>query len=118
MINITEFKHSENSAFVGWVYSGNIIKKIFNFDIYAILLRSQQKVLIVELNGRQDNAVILNADGSEYRRIKTPNSQALCFGDVYFVNDELTLISRRRDASMTAAIIDENGNLVRTYEAR
>jgi len=118
MRNITEFKHPENASFVGWVYSGNIIKKSFNFNISTILLRSQQKVLIIELTDRQDNAVIDNADGSECRRIKNPDSQALCFGDVYYVNDELTLISRRRDASMTAVVIDENGDLIRTYEAR
>ena len=118
MNNITEFKHPENSSFVGWIHSGTIVKKLFNFDIYAILLRSKQKVLVLESINRQDNVVIFNADGSEFRRIKSPDSQALCFGDVYYVNDELTLISRRRDASMTAVVIDENGDLIRTYETR
>jgi hypothetical protein len=74
--------------------------------------------MVIELTNRQDNAVILNADGSKYRRIKNPDSQALCFGDVFYRTDELTLISRRRDASMTAVVIDENGDLVRTYETR
>jgi hypothetical protein len=118
MNNITDFRYQENSSFVGWIYSGSIVKKLFDFDIYAILLKSQQKVLVIESINRQDNAVIFNADGSEYRRIKNPDSHALCFGDVYYVNDELTLISRRRDASMTAVVIDENGDLIRTHETR
>ena len=118
MIEIQDFTHDEGSSFVGWISSGNVIKKNFGHEIYAVLLKSNQRVLIVELKRNKDNAVILNADGSLHCRIKNPDPQAICFGDAYYINDELTLISRRSDASMLGVVIDENGKLIRAYETR
>ncbi len=118
MKKISEFHHPEGSTFVGWIYSENIIKKSFNSEIYAILLKCLQKVLIIELKKEKDNAILLDGYGNLIRRIKNPDSQAVCFGDVYYINDELTLISRRSDASMLAVVIDEKGNLVRVYETK
>jgi hypothetical protein len=40
------------------------------------------------------------------------------FGDVYYVNKELVLISRRKDASMLAVVITEDGEIIRTHETR
>lgn len=118
MNKITDFQHPNDSSFVGWVYLNKIIKKSFDSKIIAILLNCQQKVLVIELKKNKDNATIFNPDGSEFRRIYNPDLQAVCFGDVYYIKDELTLISRRNDASMVAVVIDENGNIVRTYETR
>lgn len=115
---IQDFKHDEGSSFAEWEYSQNIIKKYFGFEIYAVLLKSNQRVLVVELKREKDNAVILNADGSEFCRINNPDPQAICFGDAYYINEELTLISRRSDASMLGVVIDEDGKLVRVYETR
>lgn len=118
MNGLTDFQYQDDSSFVGWVYDGNIIKKNYLSKIYALLLKSKRRVLIIELKREKDNAIILNADGSEFCRIKNPDPQAICFGDAYYINDELTLISRRSDASMLGVVIDEDGNLIRVYETR
>ncbi len=118
MNKINDFRHQDDSSFVGWVFSGNIIKKSFNFNIYAILLQSMEKILIIELRRQKNNAVILNADGTEHRRIINPESEAICFGDAYYIKNELTLINRKRDATMSGVVIDEDGNIIRIYEKR
>lgn len=118
MKKITDFQHPENSSFVGWVHSGTVIKKDFNSKIYAILLKSEERVLILELKKEQENAAIYHADGGVFKRIPNPDTKSMCFGDAYYINDELTLITRRSDASMMAVVIDENGELVRIYETR
>ncbi len=118
MEKITDFQHPEDSSFVGWVHSGIVIKKKFNFKIYAILLKGEERVLILELQKEKDNAAIYNADGNILKRISNPDTESVGFGDAYYINDELTLISRRSDASMMAVVIDENGELIRIYETR
>jgi hypothetical protein len=118
MNKITDFHKPEDSSFVGWIFSGAVVKKLFNYNIYALLLKSEQKVLVVELNREKENAIIYNADGSELKQITNPDTNSTGFGDAYYVNEELTLISRRKDASMLAVVIDENGEIVRTYETR
>lgn len=118
MNKITDFYHAEDSSFVAWMYKGNIIKKNFSHKIYALILSGEHKILVVELNNEINNACIFNEDGSEFKIIQNPDPQALCFDDVYYVNDELTLISRRRDASMLAVVINEQGDLIRVYETR
>lgn len=115
---ISDFQHPEGSTFVGWICSGNIIKKDFQYEIYALLLKSKQKVLIVELKKDRNNAFIFNADGSLHHQVINPDSNALCFGDCYYVNDELTLISRRQDGSMKAVVVSENGDILKCYETR
>lgn len=115
---ITDFQHPNDSSFAGWMYAGKIIKKLFTSKIYALLLKSQKAVLILEYKNDKNNVAIYNGYGIELIRISNPDSQALCFGDVYYVEEKLTLISRRRDASMLAVIIDENGNIKHLREAR
>lgn len=118
MNKIIDFQSPNDSRFVGWVYSDVIVKKEFDYNIYALLFNSFQKVIVIELKNAKDNATIFNGDGSEFKRIQNPDPQAVCFGDVYYVKNEITLISRRRDASMLAVVINENGDVIRTYEAR
>ncbi len=118
MNKITDFQHPENSSFVGWVHSGLVIKKDFTFKIVAILLKGEEKVLVIELKKDKNNAVIYKADGNVFRRISNPDKKAICFGDAYYINDELTLISRRSDASMMAVVINERGEPERVYETR
>lgn len=118
MNKITDFHHPEDSSFVGWIYKGNTIKKNFNYKVYTLVLKSEQKILVIELNNKKNNSRIFNGDGSEFRIIKNPDSQALCFDDVYYVNDEFTLISRKRDSSMLAVVINKKGDLVKVYETR
>lgn len=118
MSKIKDFTHHEGQSFVGWIYAGNAVRKTFLYEVYAVLLKSNKRVLVVELKKDRDNAVIFNPDGSEFCRIKNPDSQAVCFGDVFYINDELTLISRRSDASMLGVVIDEDGKIIRVYDAK
>ncbi len=78
-------------------------------------------VLVVEdaSNTTPDNAVILNSDGSVKTRIRNPEARngAIYFGDAYYVNDELTLIVAFSSWQM-ACVIDEIGNIIRSYETR
>jgi hypothetical protein len=106
---ISEFSYQEDSFFVGWMYHNKII---------AIVLICKQKVIVLELTKRNDNAIILDGFGEEIKRIKSPDPMSVGFGDVYYVNKELVLISRRKDASMLAVVITEDGEIIRTHETR
>lgn len=82
-------------------------------------LKSGNGLLVVEPAGSDapDMAVILNGDGSLRVRIKNPEARngAICFGDAYYVEDELTLIICFSSWQL-ACVIDEDGNVLRTYE--
>ncbi|MBN1252574.1 MAG: hypothetical protein JXA16_10590 [Bacteroidales bacterium] len=115
---ISEFSYQEDSFFVGWMYHNKIIRKLFLFKIIAIVLICKQKVIVLELTKRNDNAIIFDGFGEEIKRIKSPDPMSVGFGDVYYVNKELVLISRRKDASMLAVVITEDGEIIRTHETR
>lgn len=118
MSKITDFQHPEDSSFVGWMYAGIVIKKDFSFKIHALLLKDEKRVIVIELKKEKNNAIIFNADGSTLKRVLNPDEEAICFSDVYYINSELTLINRRNDASMSAVVVDEYGEIVRVYETR
>ena len=118
-MSIECFECQSNSRTVQWVSSsGGAVSLKFDHDIYALKLRDADRVVVLELVAERDNATIHAEDGAVLHRVSNPDPNALCFGDVFYVNDELTLISRRRDASMTACVIDEEGTVLRTYETR
>ena len=117
MEQIVNFRHEDDSSFVGWEYGGEVIRKLFNHNIYALLLKNNLHVLILEIANDNNNVILLNQYGETIKKIENPDKEALCFDDVYYINDELTLFSRRKDASMLAVVINDVGEVIRTYES-
>ena len=118
------------------VYAGAVmvlflfVIMLLNLDVSATDVRGSLSIggavavtglLVVEPAGDDapDTAVILNADGTQRAKVKNPEARdgAICFGDAYYVEDELTLIIYFSSWQM-ACVIDEEGIVVRTYETR
>jgi hypothetical protein len=118
MAKIKAFEHQSRSNFVAWTFGDTVVRKSFTWDVDAVLLRSNQRVLIVECRNFADNVLILDSSGAEVTRVRNPYSRALCFSEGYYVLDELTLISRDSFNNMLAVVINEDGEIIRTYETR
>ncbi len=117
---ITNFKQANGNRTVLWEYNGKHISKNYEYVIYSLNVNNEY-VVIVEPDNKfsPDNAVIYNSDGNERVRVTNPfkNKGAICFGDVYYVKNEIALVSITRRANYIC-IIDIDGNVQRTHETR
>ena len=114
-MSITQFYHQEDSNFVSWLNDGKLVQKSFGNNIYALKLNSGQRVIIVELKPSKTNAFIYDRFGNPLKEITSPDPESICFGDVFYSNNDLTLISRRADGKTLACIVDESGEIIKTY---
>ena len=86
----------------------------------VVLLSDLSGFLIVHSpKDNPNNAVIVNTDGSERVRICIPSDlcDAICFGDAYYLQNELSLILFAKSWQL-CCVIDEHGTIVRRYEMR
>ena len=116
--DITQF--GENRG-LRWSHDMQLVELLFDSPVKAVLLRRGTGILVVEPAGGHapDTAIILNPDGTLRARVKNPEgiNGAICFGDAYYVEDELTLIICFSSWQM-ACVINEVGEVLRTYETR
>ena len=118
-MKIKNFIEDNNTRFVAWIFNEQNIRKIFLNEIQALPFKNLEKILIIGFNGTREKAVIYNGEGSVKCKIVNPDPTAAGFGDVYYVNNELTLINRwKGDSLMKACVIDEDGKVIRVYETR
>lgn len=119
--SISHPSYLEEGRRLRWSYNSQLIDRVFDSPVKAVPLQSGSGLLVVEpaSNDAPNNAIILNGDGSLRTRVKNPEAGtgAICFGDAYYVRDELTLIICFASWQM-ACVVDEAGKVVRTYEAR
>lgn len=117
---IKNFKQENENKTVLWIYNDKQISKDYDYVIYSLNVHNEY-VVIVEPDNKfsPNNAVIYNSDGSERARVSNPfkDKGAICFGDVYYVKDEIALVSITRRANYIC-IIDVDGNVLRTHETR
>lgn len=118
---VEHFYSPEAGHFVSWMRDGKKVEKNYPYAVCAEKLKGDSGVIIIEPSSKKDpdNAVIYNSDGSMRVRVVNPmkDEGAKCFADVYYVNDELTLIAAGGRV-FYACVIDENGNTLRIYETR
>jgi hypothetical protein len=119
--NISDISYSAGNKAISWVYNMQPVERLFANPVKAVPLKSDTGLLVIEpaSSDAPDTAVILNGDGSLRTRVRNPEARdgAICFGDAYYVKDELTLIICFSSWQM-ACVIDEEGHVVRTYETR
>lgn len=89
--------------------------------LVAVPLRGGKGFLVVEPSGSDapHNAIIIDMEGSERRRIENPEAKngAICFSDAYYINEELTLFIAF-DSWQMGCVVNDDGRFIRTYEAR
>ena len=119
--SISDLTNFAGNKGLRWLHDMQPTERLFGTPVKAVLLKSGTGLLVVEPAGDDapNTAVILNADGTQRARVKNPEARdgAICFGDAYYVEDELTLIICFSSWQM-ACVIDEEGTVVRTYETR
>jgi hypothetical protein len=118
---LSDVTYSNDNRELQWTCDGCPIERVFRNPVKAVALEDGTGLLVVEpaSDDAPNNAIIMNCDGSLRTRIKNPEGDngAVCFGDAYYVQRELTLIICFPSWQM-GCVIDENGNVVRTYETR
>ena len=115
---VEDFENPEKAKFVRWRSNGQLIEKLYQTPVAAVVLASGTGVAVAETGDRPDNGVIYNEDGSLRVRLVNPypHHGETVFGDVYYECDELKFTIRSRDINR-AAVYDEQGNLIREHEA-
>ncbi len=118
---ITNCKIENNGKTIAWDYQGSRLNKNYNFNIYFVVSKSNDYIVVVEPDNSfsPDNAVIFYPDGAEKKRIINPcrDKGVVCFGDAYYVVDEITLISIC-DRANYACALNSDGDVVKVYETR
>lgn len=118
MNEIFDFRLNRNSGQVEWSFNGSTVKKQFYGRIQGMVLRSNQRILVLENKSNRNNVTIFDKIGNKVSCVKNPIEEAICFGDAYYIDKELTLFARTKGADMIACVVDEDGTILRTYEAR
>lgn len=118
---ITNVKFENDGKTISWEYQGLPITKSYDFNAYFVVSKKNDYIVVVEPDNSfsPDNAVIFNPDGSEKKRITNPcrDKGAICFGDIYYVLDNITLISIC-NAAYYACKMNNDGDIVKIYETR
>ena len=118
---IEHLYNPKGDHFVWWIYDGKKVEKNYAYSVLTEKIRGDDGIVIVEPSSINDpdNAVIYNPDGTLRARVINPvkDKGSKCFADVYYVNDELTLIAAGGRVFYACAI-DEDGNVLRVYETR
>lgn len=118
-MTVSDLENPDNAEYVRWRSNGSSVEKRYDRPARAAALASGSGVLVVEPTSYPNNAVIYNANGSMRSRLHNPDPQEgqSAFIDVYYINDELTVILGSRSGQM-ACVFDESGVLLRSYETR
>lgn len=118
-MTISEFENPDDANYVRWRFAGTLIEKRYSRATYAVVLASGTGVAIVEPYAGPNNAVIVNADGTERVRLINPltSKGAICFMYPYYVGGELTVMVAL-PADQFGCVFDEQGRCLRTYETR
>jgi len=118
---ISDLNYYDSHHGIRWTNGCQTIERVFLNPVKAVAFQDGSGLVVVEpaSDDAPNNAIIMNCDGSVRARIKNPegNDGAICFGDAYYVQEELTLIICFLSWQM-ACVINENGDVVRTYETR
>jgi len=111
----------EDGSYVRWECDGHVIEKTSKGRIFGVPLKSGNGVVVVDLHSSagSENAKIFNCDGTERCTVSNPMQQegAICYEDIYYVGDELTLILAMPERQF-ACVVDENGHILKVYETR
>ena len=118
-MTIGAFHNPADGNSVEWTHAGKRILKHYPGPAYAIVLASQDGVLIVEPTGAPNNAVIYNPDGTERVRLRNPmvHAGAIAFSYPYYSDGELTVNSAIPGLEF-ACVFDETGQLQKVFETR
>jgi hypothetical protein len=118
--SISDFENPENATYVRWSHRGHTVYKQYPDVVHAVVLASQDGVVIVEpYQKHPNNAVIYRADGTPWLQLINPLSArgSICFMYPYYVGSELTLAAAFPDIQY-GCVFDERGRCLRTYEMR
>ena len=119
-MSISDFENPENATYVRWKHAGQLVYKQYASVVHAVVLASQDGVVIVEpYQKHPNNAVIYKADGTPWLQLNNPLSSKGCrwFMYPYYVGSELTLAAAFPNVQY-ACVFDESGRCLRTYEMR
>jgi len=117
---ISDFENPENATYVRWKHAGNVVYKQYARVVHAVVLASQEGVLVVEPYQKPpNNAVIYRADGTPWLQLMNPLSSrgSICFMYPCYVGSELTLAAALPHIQY-GCVFDESGRCLRTYEMR
>jgi hypothetical protein len=120
-MSITCFQCSQDNNIVEWSYSGGKVKKEFPVNIYSEKLEGFNGVVVIYLSKDKapNNADIYNADGTLYKNIINPVSQASgsMFTDLYYVKGKLLMIINDNIYNFSC-VLDSSGDIHELHETR
>ena len=74
-LSISDFENPEHATYVRWKHAGQIVYKQYASVVHAVVLASQDGVVIVEpYQKHPNNAVIYKADGTPSLQLVNPLS--------------------------------------------
>lgn len=117
-MKIENFTIDEKSRFIRWQFNKKAVQLQFNYKFQVIQLLNLNGIVLIEYNGSRNNATIYNSDGTIKCKVMNPDFRSLCFYDVCYIGEELTLIMEFKGGIQKSCVIDEDGRIIRTYETR
>jgi hypothetical protein len=123
MMKLDKVRWSVGSNVVEWDVNESQLRIAYEKPIRsAVALRDRSGIAIVEplVTFGEDNAVILNADGSIRFRLHLPFKDGSVYGfdQMYYVNDELTAIVAVTGRDFAYVVDEQRGGYKRHYETR
>src|SRR5437868_5037269 len=119
-MTISKFENPDDSNYARWTYAGKVVEKRYSGTTYAVVLASGSGVAIVEPHaGDPNNAVIVNADGTERVRLTNPltSRKAIAFVYPFYEGEDLAFVVALPTVDF-ACVFDEQGHCLRTHETR
>lgn len=121
MCNVSGLHILNDRLTLEWKCGNTSYERRFTSPIVAVPLKNGSGIVVVE-PGASDvemNAIILGPKGEIKKCIVNPEiaKGAICFGDVYYVGNDLTLFIMFNSSQM-GCVINEEGEILRLYESR
>jgi hypothetical protein len=122
-MRIHELRWTIHSNVVEWIADGPPRRVAYQKAIRsAVLLRDRSRIAVVEplTTYGENNAVILNADGSLRFRLLLPIKDGSVYGfdQMYYVDDELTIVVAVTGRDFAYVVDEKTGEYTNHYEMR
>ena len=118
---ISDFSCTQEDEIVSWMFDGIRVVKTFDARVFAECFKEKDGVIVVIRSKvmSPNNAVVFNPDGSEKSTVVNPLVEEgdLGFSDIYYVKDNLVLISTGK-LGQHSCIVDKEGKILSVSETR
>lgn len=121
LMAVNAFSWLPHSSDVTWLNGNDLVRLCYARPIpRALPLLDGSGVAIVEPHEDvgPNNAIVVDANGALRFRIALPRDGRSWFGDIYYIDVELTVIEWRGGTDFAHVVDEQSGRLVRSRESR